>query len=74
MRCKLKVYPLGGARTIGGRGGAVGVFDGAGGVDLVYRAAQLQQLPPRPALYAVPPASPLRTATTKYFKILCLPS
>lgn len=46
-------------RTVGW-GGAVSIFDRAGGVDLVDGAAQLQQLPPRPALNAVPPARPLR--------------
>ncbi len=42
-----------------GRGGAVGVFNGAGGIDLVDGAAQFEQLPPRPALDAMAPACSL---------------
>ena len=41
-------------------GGAVAVLEGARGVDLVDCPAQLQQLPARPALDAVPPACSLQ--------------
>ena len=45
-------------------GCAIGVLEGAGGVDLVDGAAQLQQLAARPALNAMAPARPLRTKGT----------
>lgn len=45
--------------TIGCWVGAVGVFDGAGGIDLIDGAAQFEQLPPRPALDAMSPACSL---------------